>query len=49
MATKLDIAEVKADTRDIKRRLTDLEPDAPTNSEFQNHEVRIRKLEQAIL
>ncbi|PJC28628.1 hypothetical protein CO053_03645 [Candidatus Shapirobacteria bacterium CG_4_9_14_0_2_um_filter_40_11] len=46
---KEDVSVLKGDMRDVKRRLSDLETDAPSNSEFQGHEKRIPKLEQTVL
>lgn len=50
---KVDSLEVKVDSissdvKDIKRRVTDLEADLPSNSEIQNHEKRITKLEKKV-
>ena len=45
---KEDVSILKGDMRDVKRKLTDLETDAPSNSEFLGHEKRIRKLEQTV-
>jgi hypothetical protein len=37
--------EIKSETRDIKRKLVDLELDTPTKSEFNRLEKRVRRLE----
>ncbi len=43
-----ELASIKSDVGYTKRRLTDLETDAPSNAEFQGHEKRIGRLEKAV-